>query len=359
MMRLAVWGAMWPFQISLDRSTLTFRLLVLVEPETTWRITLIYDQREIPASAVQRWGQDILCTLADLPASASIRLDLLLDKLSVPRRQGPNPAGARSRKTTSRRRLTSNVESRAYGRRCCSLKRSAPRRTSSISVCIPCLWCSCIAGCAKRWVRISHSYRCFNIRPSSCSPDTLVAKKTAMAAHSFAIGRNVSAMQWRGCSRPAHEGKNHMTEPILKVSQSLDCTADSQGQGQWKNFGPTWLPDARRISFFSDDDLTASGLDPAALRRAGHYVPARGVLKDAECFDAGFFGIHPKEAEVMDPQHRVFLEACWEALERAGYAPGPNSGSRGRVCRRHIQHLLPARASSATGTARTRRRMSK
>jgi acyl transferase domain-containing protein/glutamate-1-semialdehyde aminotransferase/thioesterase domain-containing protein/aryl carrier-like protein len=45
-------------------------------------------------------------------------------------------------------------------------------------------------------------------------------------------------------------------------------------------------------------------------------------LRDVECFDREFFGVHAKEAEVMDPQHRIFLEGCWEALERAGYAPG-------------------------------------
>jgi non-ribosomal peptide synthase protein (TIGR01720 family) len=61
-----------------------FPLLVLVEPETAWRITLVYDQRKLPAPAIQRWGQDIIRTLVDLPASASAQLDSLLEKLSSP-----------------------------------------------------------------------------------------------------------------------------------------------------------------------------------------------------------------------------------------------------------------------------------
>src|SRR6202030_3314455 len=81
------------------------------------------------------------------------------------------------------------------------------------------------------------------------------------------------------------------------------------------------------ISLFNDDELAASGLDAAELKRRGQYVAARGVLKDADCFDAAFFGVNPKEAEVMDPQQRVFLEACWAALERAGDAPAKVSGS--------------------------------
>jgi amino acid adenylation domain-containing protein len=83
------------------------------------------------------------------------------------------------------------------------------------------------------------------------------------------------------------------------------------------------------ISFFSDGELVESGLDPGELRRRGQYVAARGILEDADRFDAAFFGIHPKEAEVMDPQHRVFLETCWEAIERAGYPPTKVQGAVG------------------------------
>ncbi|HLF24978.1 MAG TPA: SDR family NAD(P)-dependent oxidoreductase [Anaerolineae bacterium] len=72
------------------------------------------------------------------------------------------------------------------------------------------------------------------------------------------------------------------------------------------------------ISFFSDEELLASGIDPVLLKDS-NYVRARGVLGDADRFDAAFFGLSPKVAELMDPQHRVFLECAWEALEHAGY----------------------------------------
>ena len=52
------------------------------------------------------------------------------------------------------------------------------------------------------------------------------------------------------------------------------------------------------------------------------FVAARGVVERADLFDADFFGVHPREAALMDPQHRIFLECCWEALEDAGYVPG-------------------------------------
>ena len=80
------------------------------------------------------------------------------------------------------------------------------------------------------------------------------------------------------------------------------------------------------ISDFSDEQLAAAGLPVVQLRQDSNWVTARGVLNRAEWFDASFFNIGAKEAEVTDPQQRIFLEAAWEALEDAGYDPARVKG---------------------------------
>jgi acyl transferase domain-containing protein len=72
------------------------------------------------------------------------------------------------------------------------------------------------------------------------------------------------------------------------------------------------------ISFFSDEELEEAGIDPHILKDP-NYVKAKGILKDVDLFDASFFGLYPREAELLDPQQRIFLECAWEALEDAGY----------------------------------------
>jgi phthiocerol/phenolphthiocerol synthesis type-I polyketide synthase E len=79
------------------------------------------------------------------------------------------------------------------------------------------------------------------------------------------------------------------------------------------------------ISHFSDDELEVSG--PSV--KEANYVKARGMLNNADLFDASFFGITPREAEFTDPQHRIFLECAWEALENAGYDAKQFSGPIG------------------------------
>ena len=82
------------------------------------------------------------------------------------------------------------------------------------------------------------------------------------------------------------------------------------------------------IRVLSREALLAAGESPAKMARA-NYVPAAAVLDGFETFDADFFGFSPKEAAILDPQHRQFLEVAWEALENAGHPPENFPGSIG------------------------------
>ena len=91
----------------------------------------------------------------------------------------------------------------------------------------------------------------------------------------------------------------------------------------WKNL----LEGVDGTTFFSEAEL-----DPAVpedQRRDPAYVRARGVVEGADLFDAAFFGMGPREAEITDPQNRLLLETAWEALERSGHVPGSFPGPVG------------------------------
>ena len=74
------------------------------------------------------------------------------------------------------------------------------------------------------------------------------------------------------------------------------------------------------VRFFTDEELLAKGESKTRLRHP-NYVRAAAPLDDVEQFDGEFFGFSPKESAILDPQHRIFTECCWEALENAGHPP--------------------------------------
>ena len=82
------------------------------------------------------------------------------------------------------------------------------------------------------------------------------------------------------------------------------------------------------IRQLSEADLLAAGETPDRLQ-SRHYVRAAAPLDGFEMFDGEFFGFGPKEAAIMDPQHRQFLEVAWEALENAGHPPEKFAGAIG------------------------------
>ena len=84
----------------------------------------------------------------------------------------------------------------------------------------------------------------------------------------------------------------------------------------------------RSIRRLDEDALLAAGEDPALMRQP-NYVPFAAPLDRFADFDAEFFGFSPKEAAILDPQHRQFLEVAWEALENAGHMPENFDGNIG------------------------------
>jgi acyl transferase domain-containing protein/acyl carrier protein len=82
------------------------------------------------------------------------------------------------------------------------------------------------------------------------------------------------------------------------------------------------------VRFFSDEELLEAGVEPAVFNDP-NYVRAHGYMEGIDQFDAGFFEINPREAEVTDPQIRLFLETCWEALEDAAIDPDRYPGAIG------------------------------
>ncbi|HZF07470.1 MAG TPA: SDR family NAD(P)-dependent oxidoreductase, partial [Thermoanaerobaculia bacterium] len=106
------------------------------------------------------------------------------------------------------------------------------------------------------------------------------------------------------------------------------------------------------ITRLSDAELAAAGVEPA-LRRDPRYVPAAGRLDGIELFDADFFGYSPREAEVLDPQHRLFLECAWAAMEDAGYdsrrVPGPVGMFAGLGFNTYLHQLLTSPGRETVG----------
>ncbi|MCD9112969.1 type I polyketide synthase [Bradyrhizobium japonicum] len=94
----------------------------------------------------------------------------------------------------------------------------------------------------------------------------------------------------------------------------------------WKNL----CGGVESVRTFSDQELIAAGVDPSLVANP-NYVKAAPILRDVEMFDAGFFGYSPKDATLMDPQQRLFLEVCWEVFENAGYDPTDYPGKVGVI----------------------------
>ncbi len=125
--------------------------------------------------------------------------------------------------------------------------------------------------------------------------------------------------------------------PDTKACQSLASNFDIAIVGMAcrfpgaRNLGEFWsnlIQGVESISRCSEQEVLDSGFHPEIVRDP-EFIPVAGKLEGEYMFDAEFFGIAPREAEIMDPQHRLLLECSWEALEAAGYSPESYPGKIG------------------------------
>jgi acyl transferase domain-containing protein/acyl carrier protein len=119
---------------------------------------------------------------------------------------------------------------------------------------------------------------------------------------------------------------NNQSDSLMDFSVAIiGFSCRLPGAGNVRQYWENLLNGVESISYFSEEEVLARGVEPKLLKDP-HYVRAGAVLQDVELFDAEFFGYFPREAEIMDPQHRIFLESAWEALEDAGYCGDSQTG---------------------------------
>ncbi len=121
---------------------------------------------------------------------------------------------------------------------------------------------------------------------------------------------------------------NSAVDPSLEGIAIIGMSGRFPGAKNIDEFWRNLRDGVESISFFTDEELKAAGVDPALLNNP-NYVKAHGAVEGVELFDAAFFGVNPREAEIMDPQQRLFQECAWEALESAGYNPEKYEGAIG------------------------------
>jgi amino acid adenylation domain-containing protein len=125
-------------------------------------------------------------------------------------------------------------------------------------------------------------------------------------------------------SAPGARDRLHSTDGLIAIVGMSGRFPGANNIGQfWANL----RNGVESITHFSEAELEDSFSD--AVRQQPNFVKARPILAAVDQFDADFFGMYAREAELTDPQHRVFLECAWEALESAGCNPHGYSGSIG------------------------------
>ncbi|MCP4660390.1 MAG: hypothetical protein GY856_33735, partial [bacterium] len=118
--------------------------------------------------------------------------------------------------------------------------------------------------------------------------------------------------------------RSEASSDVAIISMAVRLPGANNLEEFWQNL----CGGVESIAFFNDEDCLEAGVDPELLAHPD-YVRAEAISDDVEMFDAAFFGIAPREAELIDPQQRFLLELGWEVLQRAGYGAESDRGSVG------------------------------
>lgn len=120
----------------------------------------------------------------------------------------------------------------------------------------------------------------------------------------------------RGRALGGRESESRSSRDIAVIGMACRFPGADDPDAFWRNLASG----TESITFFTEEEVIASGIDPSVVRRPG-YVKASPILSDIKGFDAEFFGYGAQDATLMDPQQRLLLECGWEAMENAGYDP--------------------------------------
>jgi len=135
------------------------------------------------------------------------------------------------------------------------------------------------------------------------------------------IGRKIKSAQ--SLDRKEFKKRNLLGTDIAIIGMAGRYPKANNIQEFWQNL----VDSVESISFFTEEELEY--LPKGNLNSELKFVKARGILDNVDKFDAEFFSYNPREAAIMDPQHRIFLECAWNALEDAGYCSDKYKGSIG------------------------------
>ncbi|MDX1694790.1 MAG: amino acid adenylation domain-containing protein, partial [Ketobacteraceae bacterium] len=172
---------------------------------------------------------------------------------------------------------------------------------------------------------------------------TFVFEYPSIAAQAQYFSGSQSAGFSTSSSRNREPHPGHTRTGFAVVGMACRFPGAANLNEFWQNL----LAGKESVDFFGPDNLSPE-VDPQQAADP-RYVPAKGVIKDCDRFDAAFFGIPPQEATLMDPQQRLLLELAWQALEdgnygnnEAGYRTGVFAGTNWP--RYFQQYVLPDKA---------------